>query len=47
VSSTQIEELQNVCLTFLEQLLIGEMEASYGDSWQQIIKVIFFLNWKQ
>jgi hypothetical protein len=40
ITDARVEEVRGLCLTLLENLLITEMEATYGATWTQIIKVL-------
>jgi hypothetical protein len=40
ITDARVEEVRGLCLAFLEDLLITEMEATYGATWTQIIKVL-------
>jgi hypothetical protein len=39
ITDARVEEVRGLCLALLEDLLITEMEATYGATWSQIIKV--------
>lgn len=39
IDAAQVEEVRRLCLTFLEDILTAEMEATFGPTWTQIIKV--------
>jgi hypothetical protein len=40
ITDARVKEVRRLCLALLEDLLITEMEATYGATWSQIIKVL-------